>query len=159
MLFSRRRFIKTGTLSAVAAGCALDPGLRAFGQESRRATSGLDFQIPFEAGRDPVFYYTRATFEPYVGGIFRGLVRGRPVELKLLSVTSYAPSKKTRIATKPPRPTNTFTLTFQAARPLSTLTSVHNLQHAGLGKFSLLMTDYVNPDGQIFYEAVFNQLA
>jgi hypothetical protein len=155
MSVSRRRFLKTGALTAVAVGCA--PGLRAFGQKSRRPA--LDFEIPFEARRDAVFYYTRETFEPYVGGIFRGLRRGRPVELKLLSVTSYTPSVKTRIATKPSPPTSTFTLTFESDRPLSTLAHVYNLQHAGLGKFSLLMTEAVNPDGQVLYEAVFNHLA
>jgi hypothetical protein len=155
MSVSRRRFLKTCALSAAAVGCA--PGLRAFGQNSQRPA--LDFQIPFEAQHDRVFYFTRETFEPYVGGIFRGLRRGRPVELKLLSVTSYTPSAKTRIATKPSPPTNTFTLTFQSDRVLSSLTDAYDLQHAGLGKFSLLMTEAANPNGQVFYEAVFNHLA
>lgn len=155
MSVSRRRFLKTCALSAAAVGCA--PGLRAFGQNSQRPA--LDFQIPFEAKQDRVFYFTRQTFEPYVGGIFRGLRRGRPAELTLLSVDSYTPSVKTKITTKPAPPTNTFTLTFQSDRTLSTLSDTYDLQHAGLGKFSLLMTQHVDADGQILFEAVFNHLA
>lgn len=159
MPLSRRLFLRTGTLSALAAGCVLRPGLSAFGQESAGSASGLGFEVPYAAGQNSIFYYTRETFEPYVGATFRGLTRGRPVRLTLLSVVGYTPARETKLSTKPSPPTNTFTLTFRASRQLSPLTKYFELQHAALGQFGLYMTQFVSPEGGVFYEAVFNQLA
>lgn len=156
---TRRRFIKTSVLSALAAGCALSTGLKVFGQETQLADTAANFRLPYEAGQNSIFYYTPETFEPYVGGVFRGLGRGRPVEARLLRVDSYTPSRETKISTKPSPPTRTFTLTFQTNRALRSPTNTYNLHHAALGKFTLTMTPTAAPDGQFFYEAVFNHLA
>jgi hypothetical protein len=153
---SRRRFLKTSALSALAAGCVLGPGLPAFGQDSSQTDA--DFEIPFEATQDPVFYYTRETFEPYVGGIFRGWVGRTTVDLVLLSVTGYAPATATKLMTIRARKVDTFSLTFSANRSLSTLTDVHKLEHAALGRFSLNMKRSVDDGGRILYEAVISHL-
>lgn len=159
MSVSRRRFLKTCALSALGAGGAVGLGPAAFGQDSARPNPALDFAVPFEAQQSPAFYYTRQTFEPYVGGVFRGFAAdGGSVNLQLLRVTGYAPKAETRITTRRRRETDSFTLTFRAGRYLSGKADVHLLEHAALGRFRLFMTRYVNRRGQIFYEAVFNHV-
>lgn len=158
MSLPRRRFLKTCALSALGAGCALGPGLPAFAQDLIRPDPALDFQVPFEAQQSPLFYYTRATFEPYVGGVFRGFNNGGSVHLQLLRVSGYTPKAGTRIMRgRRRRDTDSFTLTFRAGRYLPK-GSVHLLEHAALGRFQLFMTRYVSPRGQIFYEAVINHV-
>lgn len=158
MSVSRRRFLKTSALSALAAACLLGPGLPAFGQDSSQSGPDADFPIPYEATQDPVFYYTRETFEPYVGGVFRGWVGRTAVDLVLLSVTSYAPAPATQIMTTRARRTDTFSLTFRADRSLSTLTDTHRLDHAALGRFVLNMKRSVDERGRIIYEAVISHV-
>ena len=156
---SRRRFLRTGTLTAVAACCALVPGRLALGQDLTGTSPSLNSEIPFEATQSAVFYYTRQTFDPYVGGVFTGRgPGGRPVELTLLGVTTYNPSRGTRIMLCRARKADTFSLTFRAERPLSELSSVHTLEHAALGKFDLFMTRTITADG-VFYEAVISHAA
>jgi hypothetical protein len=154
---SRRSFLRTGTLAALAAGCVLNAPRLAFGQD---ATPAADFEIPFEATQSPLFYYTQATFEPYVGGIFRGRGAGRTVNLELLSVTAHAQQRGTPpLMRKAGRATRGFTLTFRADGPLSEVTTIHPLEHAALGRFDLFLTRRDGERGQIFYEAVFNHFA
>lgn len=154
MSLSRRIFLRTGTLSALAAGCALSPGVKSFARDPFRPSPAADAEIPYEATLNPVFHYTRETFEPYVGGLFRG----SSSYLKLLRVSGYSPASGTRLTTERALPTDSFTLTFQAGRSLLERNSVYLLEHAALGKFSLFMTRYVDLRGQIFYEAVINHV-
>ena len=88
MSVTRRKFLRSGAITVLSAGLVFRPGAIAFGQDVKRpdAARGL-YPIPQQAQRDPVFAYTRATFEPYVGGIFstRG-VGGGTVELTLVAV-------------------------------------------------------------------------
>jgi len=155
---SRRRFLKTSVLSALAAGCTLGPGLHADGQDLVRSKPAVNFEIPYEAAQSPVFYYRRETFEPYIGGQFRGWLNGGSVYLRLLSVKGYSPSAGTKLTTERAPSTRSFTLTFRAGRSLSRLTDVHRLEHPALGKFTLLMTRSVNVHGHVFYEAVINHI-
>jgi hypothetical protein len=160
MSVTRRRFLKTSVLSAIAAGCAFATGLRAFGQDLRRSNPARDFPVPFEAQQSPLFYYTRETFEPYVGGVFRGRATGGGTALlTLVAVKGYSPAAGTKLMTRPARQTRSFTLTFRANRPLTDLTSVHQLEHAALGKFELMLTRSTDARGRFFYEAVINHLA
>jgi len=97
MGISRRLFIKSGTLTAIAAGVAFNPNRLAFGQRSNQGTN-LGFQIPITAQKEPTYMFTRATFDPYVGGIFQAPdARGRMISLTLLSATSNKPSANTKL--------------------------------------------------------------
>jgi hypothetical protein len=141
---------------ALATSALLRSPLTALAQTG--ADPSGDFQIPYEATTSPIFYFTRATFEPYVGGIFTAPgVGGRKVQLTLVSVRGYAPSAATRLTTKPQRRTDSFALLFRTTGQLRELTTTHNLEHAALGQFSLFMTESV-VKGVRFYEAVFNRV-
>ena len=165
MAISRRNFIRSGTLSALSAALILKSGVLAFGQGTKRSnivqiarTAAGDFQIPAEAAANPVIYYNRAAFEPYVGGTFTSRdALGNAIQMTLVSVTGYAPSRKTNISLSRPRLTDSCTLLFRATRELPPFTSIYVVEHPVLGKFDLFLKR-VGADNQIFYEAVVNHI-
>ena len=157
MAISRRFFLKSGTLTALAAGVVLRPNLLAVAQKRSQSTS-LGYQIPIKAQQQPTFMFTRATFDPYVGGIFQAPdARGKLISLTLLSATSNKPSANTKISTAKTRETDSFSLMFKAARALPPFTSIHQISHPALGKFDLFLTPR-EKDGAFYYEAVFNHI-
>jgi hypothetical protein len=155
---SRRSFMKSGTLAAIVAGVTLRPNLLALGQRRTQGTS-LGFQIPIEAEKLPTYMFTRATFDPYVGGIFQAPdARGKLISLTLLSATTNKPSAKTRLSTSKAIETDSFSLMFKASRALPEFTSIHIVSHPALGKFELFLTPHPQAEGVMYYEAVFNHI-
>src|SRR5918998_4960189 len=119
MSVSRRRFIRSAAVCALATGALLRTPLAAFGQA---AGAALDFPIPYEAATSPVFHYTRATFEPYLQGIFVAAGgRSRTVELQLVAIRGYAPPSGALLTARTYRGTDCFSLLFRSAAPLSRL--------------------------------------
>jgi hypothetical protein len=116
MPLTRRSFLRAGTLAACAA--ALVPRMTAFALEPLPA----GFRNRSGARLNPADL-TRSTFEPYIGGVFRGRTGRRAVNLTLLSVEGYEPSAATQIAQARPRLTDSFTLTFNSDRPLGPASS------------------------------------
>jgi hypothetical protein len=158
MAISRRFFLKSGSLTALAVGVALSSRRMALGQ-TQTSGAGLGHQIPINAQRQPTYMFTRATFDPYVGGIFEAPdSRGGMISLKLLSATSNKPSANTRISTARARETDSFSLMFKASAPLPPFTSIHKISHPSLGKFDLFLTPHPQADGVMLYEAVFNHI-
>jgi hypothetical protein len=154
MSVSRRSFIRSAAVCALATGALLRSPLTAFGQ----AAGGSYFAIPHEATTSPAFYFTRETFEPYLQGIFLAAGgRTRTVELQLVAIRDYAPPSDSRLITRAQRRTDCFSLLFRSAAPLSQLSSTHTLEHAALGKFDLFMTESLGR-GEYLYEAVINHV-
>ena len=162
---TRRTFLRTGALAAVSAGIALSSARLAFGQDTKPNPS-QDFAIPYEAKLDPVFSYRKSTFDPYVGGVFtaRG-IGGRRVTLTLVAVRDMSTPTGTRRAatsggimstpvTAKARPTESFALVFRPSGTLSDLSTIHQLEHAALGKFSLFLVGAKDEKGEETYEAV-----
>jgi hypothetical protein len=160
MSFTRRSFLKSGAITALTAGIALNSGSLVFGQGRRQSNPSLDFQVPFQAQQSPVFYFKRETFQPYVGGIFRISAGRRSVNATLQEVRDCTPSPNGSKLTKKSRPSDCFALVFRASGPLTDLTSIYDIQHAALGKFSLFLTQHVGPRTGartiVYYEAVIN---
>lgn len=156
MTVLRRTFLKSAALTALSAAFIVRSAGFALGQDLTKQNPALDFQVPHAAKLDPVFSYTSATFEPYVGGIFRSRARGHWVRLKLVSVRRYEPKPETKILTKKARETDSFSLLFSANEPLSEITTIHELEHGALGKFALFLTPFEDDRGRLFYEAVIN---
>ena len=153
MSVSRRSFIRSAAVCALATGALLRSPLAAFGQ------AGSYFETPYEATTSPVFHFTRATFEPYLQGVFVGAgARSRTVELQLVAIRDYAPPSDARLTTRAHRRTDCFSLLFRSAAPLSQLSSIHRLEHAALGEFDLFLTESVGRGGY-YYEAVINHVA
>src|ERR1044071_2558715 len=115
MSVSRRSFIRSAAVCALATGALLRTPLAAFGQ----AGGGSNFAIPYEATTSPVFNFTRATFEPYLDGIFVAAGgRSRTVELQLVAIRDYAPPSGALFTTRTYRRTECFSLLFRSAAQL-----------------------------------------
>jgi Domain of unknown function (DUF6916) len=156
MSISRRFFLKSSTLTAIAAGVAFNPQSLLFGQTRQADNQG--FAIPITAQQEPTYMFTKSTFDPYVGGIFQAPdARGRMVNLTLVSATAYKPATNTKISTAKSIETDSFSLMFKAARALPEFTSIHKVSHPSLGKFDLFLALH-SQGGTLLYEAVFNHI-
>ena len=152
MLIARRKFVQSSLLF----GAVMFLGNARSGFASILADDG---QLSDNVLQDPVYRFTRETFEPYVGGYFEAPnARGEMVALKLLKVDSYKPNAKTKITTDRPVATETFSLLFSAEAPLPSLKSIHPIKHGALGEFKLGLIRRDGPNREIYYEAVFNHL-
>ena len=155
MPISRRFFLRTGTLTALAAGVAFVPNDLAFGQRRTLSTSP-GVQIPMTAQLEPTYMFRRETFDPYVGGIFQAPdARGRMISLTLMSATTNRPTVK--LSRTKAIPTESFSLMFKAEQRLPWFTSIHRMSHPALGNFDLFLTPR-EKDGVYYYEAVFNHI-
>ena len=157
MSLSRRKFMKTGALTALSAGAIFMAAESAFGQKKAPRRPVSKFDVPSAAQQNPILYYDRATFEPYIGGTFIGRdARGGAVELELLRVTENKPTSRT-ISKGRSRETESFTLTFNASKVLPEFTSIHVIEHPVLGKFDLFL-QRAGYNSQIVYQAVITHL-
>ena len=151
MLLARRKFVQSSLLFTATTLLFWDNTRSVLAQ----TLAGDDGQLSDQVLRDPVLHFTRETFEPYVGGYFEAPgARGKMVALKLLKVDSYQPKTTSRTAAA----TDSFLLLFSADGELPIFSSIHPLKHPALGEFSLFLTRRDGPDGEIYYEAVFNHL-
>jgi len=161
MTLPRRSFLKTSIQLAGCAALALGTARLGLGQKGRgrvEIISRPSTEIPTEAQRDPVFMFTRATFDPYVGGYFQAPnARGEMVSLKLLKAESYSPKRDTRLSTGRTIATDSFSLLFSASEALPLFSSMHTISHGALGEFTLFLTRSDGPNGEIYYQAVFNR--
>ncbi len=150
MTVSRRRFLKCGSLAAMA-GILIEFPIRARAQQGVKSGSSTGFEIPADAKQEAFWYYKRSTFERYVGGIFTAPgARGAFVEMRLDRVTGYTPDPKTRVTTAAGHETDCFTLLFEASSDLSTLSTIHAIEHPALGRFHLfLVRSYVENRSQV----------
>ena len=156
MSVSRRNFLRSGAAGALSAGLIFKLSNSAFGQKSAWSKTTLDIQIPSEAAANPIFYYTRAAFEPCVGSVFQVRAGWRTINLTLVSVTDYQPAP-TAVTLRNSRRTDSFSLRFRASARLPGVSTIHKLKHPVLGSFDLFMPGSESR-GKIFYTAVINHL-
>ena len=149
MLLERRKFLRSGLLFGAAAVLFYGNARSGF---ARPLTD--DSQLPDEVLRDPLYRFTRETFEPYVGGYFEALgARGEKIALKLVKIETPEFKSPTRSV-----PTECFSLKFEAEAPLPRFKNIHQIQHGALGDFNLFLTRRDGDNGDISYEAVFNRV-
>ena len=159
MSFARRRFLKSATLAAVSAGMTLGLGRHASGQKKGKPLDHIiGPQIPIKAQQDSLFYFSEATFRPYINDIFQAPdSRNKMVPLELIGVTRYNSKGGSMVAKSQVRETRSFALMFRASNRLSPFTAIQKMRHPALGEFDLFMTPR-EKDGKFYYEAVFNHL-
>lgn len=123
MSFERRRFLKSATIAAVSAGIALGLDRYAFGQKKGKPLDHLiGHQIPIKAQQDSLFYFSEATFRPYINDIFQAPdSRNKMVTLELTSVTGYTTQGGSMVGKSKARETRSFALIFKASKPLPPL--------------------------------------
>lgn len=149
MVMPRRKFLASSLFFGASAALMM--------ANPRSVFAYANDDIPIESQRNPVFMFTAATFEPYVGGYFQTRnARGQLVALKLLKVESFEP--KNKITSKAVK-TTSFSLLFVSDERLPTFTSIYTIEHGALGKFDLFLTPSTGKNGELFYEAVFNHVS
>jgi hypothetical protein len=151
MVLARRKFVQSSLLFTASTLLFWGNARSALAQ-----TLFADDQLSDQVLRDPVYRFTRETFEPYVGGYFEVPgPRGAMITMKLLRVDAYVPPKSnsTRAVA-----TDSFSLLFSADAELPLFSTIHPIKHAALGEFSLFLTRQDGPKDEIRYEAVFNHL-
>ena len=147
MVLARRKFVQTGLLFTASTMLFWDNAKSVLAQTLKTGD-----QLPDDVLRDPVLSFKKETFDPYVGDYFAAPgARGEMVGLKLVKCEAYQP--KTRIVMS-----DAFRLLFKAESELPIFTSIHPIKHGALGSFSLFLIRQDGPDGEIYYEAVFNHL-
>ena len=157
MTVTRRSFLRSGALTVLVTGIALDSVPLAFAQQLRKSDPSQDFLPSFEAQREQAFNFKRETFEPYVDGVFKLSAGADSVEATLISVQDCSPDDtKSKKVTKKWRLSSGFILVFLAKEKLTELTSMYDVEHGALGKFPLFLTYHEGKSGEHFYEAVFN---
>ena len=156
MTVTRRRFLRSGALTVLLTGLALDAAPLAFAQQLRKSDPSQDFKTPFEAQREPTFYFKSETFRPYLNGVFKLSAGANSVDATLIKVRDCVPGTRSRVTQKS-RPTECFALVFQAEGTLTDLTTIYDVEHGALGKFALFLTYREGERGAHLYEAVFNR--
>jgi hypothetical protein len=157
MPLSRRRFLRSGATAVLTTAAALQVVPMAFARNGAKPDPARDFELPSEAGQRSLSDFKRETFEPYLGGMFRVSAGTHSQDMKLTKVRGHELSARGRkLTTKRVRQSDSFVLVFSAARPLTNLTTIYDIEHRGVGNFPLFLTRRNNPAGGYFYEAVFN---
>ena len=157
MSLSRRFFLKSGSLTALAAVLANKTGSLVFAQSNTKSSG--NFPIPASAQADMLYYSGYDMFAPYVNSIFttRG-ANGEIVQMTLVSVTRYVPDAKTRISTASGPTTETCSLMFSASGKLPVFSIIPTLNHPALGKLDLFLVYHGEGKTGYMYEAVINHL-
>jgi hypothetical protein len=147
MSFSRRKFLRAGTLAVVAA--AVPAGV--FGQ-SRKEKDGNPFDQQPTQG-DPLANYTRSAFASYLNSIFQLYTGYSVVEVALTEVKDLLPA-----GSKATNGRESFSLLFRggsAALPQNT----YLMKHPSLGQFQLfLVPGGPDDNGAQSYVAIINRL-
>jgi hypothetical protein len=157
MSISRRKFIQVGAVTLLAAGVPIAGATAILGQELRGTPAGVigPGDIPYASQQDPVFYFTKETFTPYINSAFQFQDRnGVRASFNLFAVDEYQP-----VLTKgsvDQTPTRSFSLYFTGGKRLWR-SETYSITHPALGRFSLMVVPIVSV-GQQVYEAVINHL-
>jgi len=159
---TRRKFLRTGTITAVAAGFGVAATRHALSQSNGRG-HGPDVRrssdVPLEAQKEAVFSFSPDTFRPYVGDYFQAPnARGEMIAMKLVRLDSYSPSQSAKKLTGRIADSNSFSLIFKADARLPLFVPIHRMSHPALGQFDLFLTERKDSNHQFWYEAVINHI-
>ena len=170
MSVSRRAFLRLGATCALGIGLPLQFTSAAFGQQRAAGQphpTGLA-EIPYESQLDPVFYFTSATFRPYLTTTFRlqGGSDGRSFDAQLVEVTDVG-SRMVKVrgteemrVMRASRTEVCFSLIFAGARNEAARQGIYRIEHDALGSFELFLVPVGRPGGRLtHYEAVINRMA
>lgn len=137
MTISRRIFIKTASIAAIAVATVGKSALAAFAQGG---------------APDPLSYYTQATFTQYINSIFR-LHGSRTVEVTLEKVQDTLSAKESRAGGR-----ESFVLHFRGG-DVQLRQDTYTVEHPALGTFGLfLVPSGADEKGAQSYVATINRL-
>jgi hypothetical protein len=136
MTTSRRNFLRTGTIGALAAGVSLGVSKASFAASASSGVPELPDMAAFQAQLKTDFLIGRSKVPIRLVNV-----------LKLGSKSAFSGKKEA------------FTLTFRASLRPSLQQETYLIEHARLGTFSMLLVPIVSKDKEArYYEAVINRL-
>lgn len=136
MIISRRHFIQTASIAAIAAATLSKPGLLSLAQ----------------ANKDPLAYYTQATFTQYLNSIFR-ISGASTVDAMLEKVVDTLPATFSRDGGR-----ECFMLYFRGGAVQLTQ-DTYMISHPALGTFHLFLVPAgADENGAQAYTATINRL-
>jgi hypothetical protein len=143
MKFTRRKFIESSAMAALAAALGNAAGRPAFGRESGH----------FGKGPHPLSYLQREHFEPFIGTSVR--IRndeGRTAVVRLREAADL----KNQVNTDRGYTGNSFRLAFDSERKTGLAQGTYHFEHENLGRFSLFLVP-IGGSG-VHYEAIVNRI-
>ena len=145
MVVSRRSFLKRGSLVFLATGISLSSADRIFAHDFKSEPVQDDDPAPFN--------YSKATFEPYVGNVFRIFYpdSSNAVTTTLVSVSDIGP-----VPDQKDNARECFLLKFRGTETLPQRT--YWIEHAQLGRFQLFLVPGGKNKQGIYHHAVINRL-
>lgn len=143
MATSRRKFLQTGSLVALAAGLPLKGDGMSFAGENSL------FNFAGNAGRTGSgLLLDMATFQRTLQTNFLLTSGLKSATVKLVQVSDYRKGRAKNSNKE------CFSLLFTASKNVNLRQDTYKVKHDALGEFSMLVV----PVGGIYYEAVFNRL-
>jgi len=129
MSITRRKFLKAGTLVALASAIPL----KAAGQQVRKGNDGNPIDQSKDVVADPLSGYTRAAFSSYLNSIFRLYTGYSTIDVALVEVKDLMPGAATEQTGA-----ECFSLQFRGgSTALSQYT--YGIEHPSLGTFQLFL--------------------
>src|SRR5216684_1334131 len=149
MSITRRRFLKAGTLVALASAIPL----KVAGQQIRKGNDDNPLYQSKDVAADPLAHYTRATFESYLNSIFRLYAGSTTVDLALVEVMDLIPG-----TSNPQTGRECFSLLFRGGSVALPQHS-YKIEHPSLGIFQLfLVPGGPDDNGAQSFVAIINRL-
>lgn len=159
MSLSRRRFLRAGSMFALAAGIPMGFASTVFGQQDetpRKILSPQPLKAP-QTEPDPGYYFQYATFVPYVNTQFQARTEsGRLVPLTLIEAEDRRPATGPESAEA--GGAERFSLVFRGSRSTPLQQDVYPLSNDALGEFTLFIVPIISKDTKArYYEAIINR--
>jgi hypothetical protein len=149
MSFTRRRFLKAGTLVALAAAIPL----KVAAQQPRKANDGNPIDQSKDVLADPLSTYSRSTFSSYLNSIFRLYTGYSTVDVALVEVKDLTPGAKTAQTGA-----ECFSLLFRGGSVVLKQ-NTYKIEHPSLGTFPLFLTPGTADDnGAQSFVAIINRI-
>ena len=161
-MISRRSFLKSGAMVALAAAIPAEFVASAAGQRALRKPLNASpfFPIPHLSQIDPMAYLTMAAFTPYVKTVFRiRTAQSQVMPVTLVEVTdtrTVADKKKTTGKISAADGKECFSLYFRGSKRVELPQGTYKIDHDALGRLSLFIVP-IDKNGS-GYEAVINRM-
>ncbi len=149
MSITRRRFLKAGTLVALAAAIPL----KAAGQQPRKGNDGNPIDQSKDVVPDPLSNYGKSAFSSYLNSIFRLYTGYSTIDVALVEVKDLAPGAATAQTGG-----ECFSLLFRGGN-VALPQNTYMIEHPSLGTFPLFLVPGTPDDnGAQSFVAIINRL-
>ena len=151
MAISRRRFIKNGTLVALAAGLPLKVAAETIRNSGTFLATGVIGSVTSNGSKldqDSFIKYLKSDFQLSGPGV--ATIRAKLIEVHDWKSQAKGPSS---LNCK-----ECFSAIFVASASAPLLQNTYTVEHTALGKFSMFLVPSRRSTNSIQYEAVFNRL-